>query len=109
MDNAAGHLPTSNRFKDLSKSFLKFSLNPWCLFLGLLLLNAIMRPYSDLIHDARLYAVQVLNRANFGLYGDDLYLKFGSQDRFSLFSKFVSPFVQPFGIRSTFFFFLFGE
>ncbi len=105
MDNVAGHWPTRNRFKDLIQSFLKLSLNPWCLFLGLLLLNAIMRPYSDLIHDARLYAVQVLNRANFGLYGDDLYLKFGSQDRFSLFSKFVSPFVQPFGIRSTFFFF----
>ena len=82
--------------------FVQLSINPVSLFCGLLLINAIAQPYSDLIHDARLYAVQVLNRVDPGMYADDLFLKYGSQDKFSLFSQTVAPFAREFGLRPTF-------
>ena len=82
--------------------FVRISVNPVSLFCGLLLINAIAQPYSGLIHDARLYAVQVLNRVDPGLYADDLFLKYGSQDKFSLFSQTVAPFAGEFGLLPAF-------
>ena len=71
----------------------------------MLLVNALTQPYLDLVHDARLYSLQVLDRVEPGLYSNDLYLRYGSQDSFSIFSKIIAPFVTAIGIRPAFFLF----
>jgi hypothetical protein len=76
---------------------------PWTLFLLLLAVNTIARPCSITAHDARLYSLQALNQAEHGAYGDDVFLRFGSQDQFSLFSRTVGPLVEVMGLRLTFF------
>lgn len=76
---------------------------PGTLFLLLLALNAIARPCSPTAHDARLYSLQALNQAEAGAYGDDIFLRYGSQDQFSLFSRMAGPMVAAIGVRSTFF------
>jgi len=57
----------------------------------MLALNALVLPYFGLDHDARLYAVQALERVQPGLYADDLYLRFGSQDRYTAFGFILTP------------------
>jgi hypothetical protein len=69
----------------------------------LLALNAMARPYASLAHDARLYGVQVLNQLENGAYNDDLFLRYGSQDQFSVFSRIVAPLVGLFGLQIAFF------
>jgi hypothetical protein len=76
---------------------------PWPLFVLLLALNAITRPCSVTAHDARLYSLQVINVAENGAYADDVFLRFGSQDQFSLFSRVVAPMVAMLGLRLAFF------
>lgn len=68
-------------------------------------MNAISRPYSGITHDARLYSLQALNQAEDGAYADDVFLRYGSQDQFSLFSRIVGPIVAALGLRLTFFLF----
>lgn len=69
----------------------------------LLLVNALALGYAGLVHDARLYGIQTLNRVERGSYSHDLYLKFGSQDRYSLFSTVAFPLVALVGLRTGFF------
>lgn len=76
---------------------------PGCLLALLLALNALARPYANLVHDARLYSVQVLNHLEHGAYNDDLFLRYGSQDQFSIFSCIVAPLVGLLGLRTAFF------
>ncbi|MBI3823010.1 MAG: hypothetical protein HY289_10085 [Planctomycetes bacterium] len=76
---------------------------PWTLFLLLLALNAIARPCSSTAHDARLYSLQALNQAEHGAYADDVFLRYGSQDQFTMFSHLVGPIVAAIGLRPTFF------
>ena len=76
---------------------------PWTLFLLLLALNAIARPCSITAHDARLYSLQALNQAEHGAYADDVFLRFGSQDQFSLFSQHRRPVGRALGLRPAFF------
>src|SRR5450631_2182381 len=76
---------------------------PWTLFFLLLAMNAIGRPCSSTAHDARLYTLQALNAAENGAYADDVFLRFGSQDQFSLFSRLVGPMVAAIGVQATFF------
>jgi hypothetical protein len=73
------------------------------LLAALLLLSAVFRPYAGLVHDARLYAVQVLEHVTPGLHGDGLYLRYGSQDAYSVFSWLAAPLVQAIGLPATFF------
>jgi hypothetical protein len=75
---------------------------PWTLFFLLLAFNAIARPCSSAAHDGRLYSLQALNQAGGG-YADDVFLRFGSQDQFSLFSRVVGPIVALVGVRPAFF------
>ncbi len=65
--------------------------------------NALVQPYLGLEHDARLYAVQALERLHPGLHGDDLYLRYGSQDRYSAFSLLITPLVAVLGVLPAFF------
>ncbi len=76
---------------------------PGCLLALLLAVNAVARPYANLAHDARLYSVQVLNRLEGGTFADDLFLRYGSQDQFSLFSTLVALPVALLGLRNAFF------
>lgn len=69
----------------------------------LLAVNAIARPCSITAHDARLYSLQALNQAELGAYADDVFLRFGSQDQLSLFSRIVGPLVGLLGLRLAFF------
>ncbi|HZZ82432.1 MAG TPA: hypothetical protein VFE62_28290, partial [Gemmataceae bacterium] len=76
---------------------------PWLLFLLLLALNALARPYYNCVHDARLYSLQVLNQAEEGAFADDVFLRHGSQDQFSIFSRAVAPLAAAVGVRTAFF------
>src|SRR5690242_19940574 len=76
---------------------------PATLFLVLFALNALVLPYAGFIHDARLYGVQVLNKVEGGAFADDLFFRYGSQDKFSLFSTAVAPAAAVLGIDTTFF------
>lgn len=76
---------------------------PWSLFLALLALNAVARPYAGIIHDARLYAAQVLTQIDPASYGDDLFFRYGSQDQFSIFSRVTAPLVDWLGLEAGFF------
>jgi hypothetical protein len=75
---------------------------PWTLFALLLAMNALGRPCSITAHDARLYSLQALNQAEHGAYADDVFLRYGSQDQFSLFSRVVGPMVAAVGVRLAF-------
>lgn len=78
---------------------------PLSLFLAVLALNALFRPYAHLSHDARLYAAQVLHRLTPGRFQHDLYFQFGSQDRFSAFSVVAAPLTDLLGLPLSFFVF----
>ena len=82
-----------------TESIRHFADCPWTLFLVLLAFNAIARPCSSTAHDARLYSLQALNAASDGAFGDDVFLCFGSQDQFSLFSRIVGPIVSVLNLR----------
>jgi hypothetical protein len=75
---------------------------PWTLFAVLLALNALALPYAGLVHDARLYGVQVLNKVEDGAFADDLFFRYGSQDRFSVFSTAAAPLVAAVGLDAAF-------
>jgi hypothetical protein len=75
-----------------------------CLLLCLLLaLNALVRPYAGLIHDARLYAAQVSEAVAPGTLSDDLYLRYGSQDRYTVFTPLLAPLVRLLGLQAAYF------
>ena len=57
----------------------------------LLLLNALVLPYRGLFHDARLYAAQLKEHLEPGSMRADLYLRYGSQDSYSVFSLVLLP------------------
>lgn len=76
---------------------------PATLFCLLLAMNAVARPCYATAHDGRLYSLQALNRAEDGAFADDVFLRFGSQDQYSLFSRVVGPVTVVLGVRATFF------
>ncbi len=76
---------------------------PWSLFFALLAVNAVALPYRGIVHDSELYAVQVMNRVENGVYADDLFFCYGSQDRYSVFSIAVAPLVCLVGVQAAFF------
>ena len=84
-------------------AFARLADKPWTLFVILLAINAVTRPYSGIAHDSRLYSVQVLNRVEGGSYGDDLFFRYGSQDEYSLFSRLAAPVVSALGLPIAFF------
>lgn len=79
------------------------SSRPAVLFTVLFTVNALSLPYSDFVHDARLYALQVMNRASGGMFSDDLFLRFGSQDQYTPFSLLAAPVARVVGVEWLFF------
>lgn len=63
-----------------------------------LALWALIGRYYGLEHDATIYVMQALARLDPDVYLGDLYLKFGSQDDFTLFSSFSAIWIRWLGI-----------
>ena len=55
------------------------------------------RPYLGIIHDARLYMVQALDWLHPRHFANDLYLAYGSQDQFTIFSRLYAPLIALLG------------
>jgi hypothetical protein len=68
---------------------------------GLLLIVAlwlIVRPYRGVRHDGVIYLGQTLGRLMPDTIGRDLFLAYGSQDRYSIYSPIMAPLVQHLGV-----------
>ena len=89
--------------EDLETRLGRLAADPVTLVCLLLAANALVEPYRGLDHDSRLYAVQILERIHPGSFAGDLYLRYGSQDRYSVFTVLMAPLVQLGGIHVTFF------
>jgi hypothetical protein len=59
---------------------------------------AVIGRYHGLQHDAQIYVLQALALLRPEVFTGDLYLKFGSQDQFTLFSNFCAPWIDAFGV-----------
>ncbi len=70
---------------------------------AMLLLNALFLPFRERYHDALLYEFQVLNQVEGGRFANDIYLRFGSQDSYSLFSWAAVPLASLLGGAAAFF------
>ncbi|MGN6527998.1 MAG: hypothetical protein ACTHL8_16550 [Burkholderiaceae bacterium] len=71
---------------------------------GLVLIAAlwlVVRPYRGVRHDAILYLGQTLSRLMPDTIGRDIFLAYGSQDRYSIFSTVMAPLVQHLGVGSS--------
>src|SRR5271157_5859248 len=88
---------------DLESRLGRLAADPVTLVCLLLAANALVEPYRGLDHDSRLYAVQILERIHPGSFAEDLYLRYGSQDRYSVFTILMAPLVQLCGLHVTFF------
>lgn len=60
---------------------------------------ALSHPYAGIFHDAGLYTLQALARLRPGSLSFDVFLKFGSQDRFTLFSPIYAATAQWLGVE----------
>ncbi|MGA7495404.1 MAG: hypothetical protein WBX00_01630 [Isosphaeraceae bacterium] len=89
--------------EDLETRLGRLAADPVTLVCLLLAANALVEPYRGLDHDSRLYAVQILERIHPGSFAGDLYLRYGSQDRYSVFTVLMAPLVQLCGIHAAFF------
>jgi hypothetical protein len=69
----------------------------------LLAANALALPYAGFCHDSRLYAAQVVERVQPGSFAADLFLRYGSQDKYSVFTPLVAPVVKVLGLAPAFF------
>lgn len=76
---------------------------PWLCAAVLLALRSLVRPYWGLVHDAKLYSVQVARHVWPNVYDSDLFFAYGSQDRFSIFSRLMAPLSAAIGIEPSFF------
>ena len=100
-------LPMSDLVSGWSQRVLalleRLAARPVTLACVLLAANAVAQPYTGLNHDARLYAAQVTERVHPDSFTNDLYLRYGSQDRYSVFTRVVAPLVAMIGLPAGFF------
>jgi hypothetical protein len=94
LDNLAGR--TSRLLDRLADS-------PLTLLAALLAANALALPYAGFAHDSRLYAVQTAERLEPGTFDGDLFLRYGSQDRYTVFTPLMVPLAGVLGLRLSFF------
>lgn len=59
------------------------------------------RPYFGVVFDGRFYMVEALNALHPGRFAEDLYFKFGSQGKFSVFAQLYLPLLRAFGVGPT--------
>jgi hypothetical protein len=87
----------------LADALRGLSRRPYLLAGILILLNAIFCPYGGIVHDSQLYSGLVLNRIDPTFLSDDLFFRYGSQDKYSLFSPLMAPLVVALGNKTAFF------
>src|SRR5262245_5227369 len=92
--------PRKERFTAALKQLAPSPPSLLCLMLAA---NALAHPYRGLFHDARLYAAQIQERVEPGSLAGDLYLRYGSQDDYTLFSALMEPLVRAVGLEPAFF------
>ena len=63
-----------------------------------LVVFAYIAGYRGVVHDAQLYAFQALARLHPAELAGDLFLRYGSQDRYSLFSLLYAPLTDMLGV-----------
>ncbi|HSC68702.1 MAG TPA: hypothetical protein VLC79_13475, partial [Cellvibrio sp.] len=56
-------------------------------------------PYAGIAHDAQLYTLQALSHVAPELYQNDIFLRFGSQDKFTFFSPVYATFIELLGVE----------
>lgn len=75
----------------------------WLGVSSLLLLFAsiwtVVKPYLGLVHDARLYALQTAAKLKPDIFLGDLFLRYGSQDSFTVFPWVYAPLAQILGLE----------
>jgi hypothetical protein len=59
----------------------------------------LQHPYAGLFHDSIFYLIQALARLKPELYSNDIYLRYGSQDSFTVFSPLFSLAIQHLGME----------
>ena len=59
------------------------------------------RPYRGIRHDAILYVGQTLSRLMPDSIGQDLFMVYGSQDRYSVFSRMMAPLAHALGVADS--------
>jgi hypothetical protein len=57
--------------------------------------------YRGIVHDARLYTMQALARISPDSFSADVFLQFGSQDHFTVFSPIYAAAIRLFGLESS--------
>lgn len=62
-------------------------------------LYLLLHPYQGLVHDARLYTLQALNHLHPELYGNDVFLKYGSQDSYTLFTPLYAAAIKAIDVE----------
>jgi len=97
------HVLALSRKMGTAERLQRICARPLCFWVLLILANAVALPYRGLTHDGRLYGVQVLNSVTDGQFANDLYLRYGSQDEYTIFSAVVSPIASFVGVENAFF------
>jgi hypothetical protein len=59
---------------------------------------ALQHPYAGIYHDAQLYTIQALARVHPAELAQDVFLRYGSQDRFTLFSPLYAAAIRTLGL-----------
>jgi len=59
----------------------------------------LLHPYRGLVHDARLYTIQALSHLQPELFGNDIFVRSGSQDDYTLFSPLFARMINWFGVE----------
>ncbi len=92
--------PFWNRLKDSLNYVCQREV---CFFLFLNALRSSVHPYLGFFGDAKIYALQVMNRVTPGFLDRDLFFAYGSQDNYSVFSILLAPLVSTVGLTWSFF------
>jgi hypothetical protein len=87
----------------IGASLDRLAASPCALLCVLLAANALALPYAGFSHDSRLYAAQVVERVRPGSFAGDLFLRYGSQDKYSVFTPLAAPLVKGVGLAPAFF------
>lgn len=85
--------------QDLQRARLS-ELTEWTGLSGVgLLLWLLLHGYEGITHDARLYSFQAMARVKPDLLGNDIYLRFGSQDDYTIFSAVYAALIRWVGFE----------
>ena len=74
-------------------------LAPWTLGLLALALTLLQHPFHGIVHDSVLYTLFALVRLHPVTVGWDVVVRYGSQDRFTVFSPIYTAVIQLLGLE----------